>query len=56
MIACICNIIADLIFVAGFDMGATGAAFATIIAQAISVVISLPPLLRREFLWTIEIP
>ena len=41
MIACICNIIADLLFVAGFGMGATGAAWATIIAQAISVVVSL---------------
>lgn len=41
MIACICNIIADLLFVAGFGMGATGAALATIIAQAISVVVSL---------------
>ena len=41
MIACVCNIIADLLFVAGFGMGATGAALATIIAQAISVVVSL---------------
>ena len=58
MIACICNIIADLVFVAGFGMGATGAAFATIIAQAISVVISLliirrkplPFVLKKEFI------
>ena len=41
MIACVCNIIADLLFVAGFGMGATGAALATIIAQAISVIVSL---------------
>ena len=58
MIACICNIIADLVFVAGFGMGATGAAFATIIAQAISVVISLliirrkplPFVFKKEFI------
>ena len=40
-IACVINIIADLIFVAGFDMGAAGAALATVLAQTISVVISL---------------
>ena len=58
MIACICNIIADLIFVAGFGMGATGAAFATIIAQAISVGVSLliirrkplPFVFKKEFI------
>ena len=58
MIACVCNIIADLLFVAGFGMGATGAAFATIIAQAISVIISLliirrkplPFIFKKEFI------
>ena len=39
-IACICNIIGDLIFVSVFGLGATGAAIATVIAQFISVVIS----------------
>ncbi len=40
-IACAFNIIGDLIFVAGFGMGASGAALATVIAQLISVIISL---------------
>ena len=40
-IACVINIIADLVFVAGFDMGAAGAALATVLAQTVSVVISL---------------
>lgn len=46
-IACILNIIGDLIFVGGFNMGVTGVAYATIIAQAISVVLSLFIIKRR---------
>lgn len=38
-IACVSNIIGDLIFVAGFKMAATGAALATVIAQAISIIL-----------------
>lgn len=40
-IACIINIILDLLFIAVLGMGAKGAALATIIAQAASVVLSL---------------
>ncbi len=40
-IACVLNIILDLILVAYFDMGAAGAAIATTIAQGFSVVLSL---------------
>ncbi len=40
-IACIVNIILDLIFVARFDMGASGAGLATVMAQATSVILSL---------------
>ncbi len=40
-IACVCNIIGDLLFVAVFSMGAAGAALATVIAQLVSVIISL---------------
>lgn len=39
-IACVCNILFDLLFVAIFQMGAAGAAFATVIAQAVSVILS----------------
>lgn len=40
-IACVVNIIADLVFVAGFKMHAYGAALATVLAQGVSVVLSL---------------
>ncbi|MBR5684268.1 MAG: MATE family efflux transporter [Ruminococcus sp.] len=39
-IACLFNIIGDLVFVAGFHLGASGAALATVMAQLISVIIS----------------
>lgn len=41
LIACIFNIIGDLALVAGFKLGTTGAALATVAAQFISVIISL---------------
>ena len=40
-IACILNILGDLLLVAVFHMGSAGAALATIFAQAVSVVISI---------------
>ncbi|MBR3830831.1 MAG: MATE family efflux transporter [Muribaculaceae bacterium] len=57
-IACVLNIVGDLIFVALFDMGAAGAAWATVLSQAVSVVISyiiirrmsLPFAFKREFI------
>ncbi len=41
VIACIANILLDFLLVAGFGMGATGAAIATVIAQGISVAACL---------------
>lgn len=46
-IACVVNIIGDLIFVGVFKMAATGAACATVLAQAISVILSLILIRRR---------
>lgn len=40
-IACLVNVVLDLLFVGVFGMNASGAALATIIAQAVSVVFSL---------------
>ena len=40
-IACVLNIAGDLLLVAGFHMGAAGAAIATVLAQAVSVLLSL---------------
>jgi putative MATE family efflux protein len=46
-IACVLNILGDLLLVAVFQMGAAGAALATVFAQAVSVVISLLVIRRR---------
>ncbi len=46
-IACVCNIGLDLLFVVSFQMGAAGAALATVMAQAISVLLSLLLIRRR---------
>lgn len=47
-IACILNIAGDLLLIAGFHMGAAGAALATVFAQAVSVLLSLLIIRRRE--------
>ena len=46
-IACAANIALDLLFVAGFGMGAAGAALATTLSQGLSVVISILIIRRR---------
>ncbi len=53
LIACICNIIGDLVLVAGFGMGTKGAAIATVAAQFISVIISLFLIARKELPFTL---
>lgn len=40
-IACLCNIVGDITLIDGVQMGAAGAAIATVVAQAISVLFSL---------------
>lgn len=47
LIACIVNIAGDLIFVAGFKMAAAGAALATVLAQAVSVILCMLLIRRR---------
>ncbi len=47
-IACVFNMAGDMIFVAGFQMGAAGAALATVMAQAVSVVLSLLIIRKRQ--------
>ena len=41
LIACLVNVALDILFVGGFSMGASGAALATVLAQAASVAFSL---------------
>ena len=47
-IACVLNIFGDLLLVAIFHMGTTGAAIATVFAQAVSVLLSLLIIRRRQ--------
>lgn len=47
-IACVCNIAGDLLLCAGLRMGTEGAAFATVFAQVISVVISFWLISRKS--------
>lgn len=47
-IACVLNILGDLLLVAVFDMGAAGAAIATVFAQAVSVLLSLVIIKHRS--------
>ncbi len=54
-IACVMNILGDLLLVAVFDLGANGAALATISAQAVSVMLSLMILRKREMPFRLNI-
>lgn len=51
-IACVVNIIGDLIFVAVFKMNVAGAAIATVLAQAVSVILSLIIIRRQKLPFT----
>lgn len=53
-IACVLNIVGDLVLVAVFRMGTAGAAIATVFAQAVSVLLSLILIRRRMLPFTIN--
>lgn len=53
-IACVFNIVGDLILCAIFEMGTEGAAIATVFAQVISVLISLHLIRRKELPFTLH--
>ena len=53
-IACVVNIVGDFIFVAIFNWNVVGAALATVIAQAVSVVISLIIMKKKSLPFTIK--
>lgn len=48
LVACIVNIFGDLFLVAGLHMDAAGAALATVLAQALSVVFAVMLLLKKD--------
>jgi putative MATE family efflux protein len=53
-IACAVNIVGDLLFVAGFHMNVAGAALATVLAQMVSVILSLFIIRRRKLPFTMK--
>ena len=53
LVACIINIIGDLVLVAGFHLDAAGAAAATVLAQACSVVFAICILVKKHLPFTI---
>lgn len=54
-IAALINIVLDLIFVAGFNMGAGGAALATVISQALSFILCLIFLIKKKEMFSLNI-
>lgn len=54
-IASVCNVFLDLFFVAVLKMGAAGAAVATVLAQALSVIISLFIIVRMDLPFTFNL-
>lgn len=53
LVACVVNIIGDLLLVAVFRMDAAGAALATVFAQAISVVCAVVMLFKKDLPFTL---
>jgi len=48
-VACVVNIIGDLILVAGFHLDTAGAAIATVAAQAVSVILAIIILKKKNY-------
>lgn len=54
LVACIVNVVGDLVLVAGFHKDAAGAALATVLAQALSVVFAVVLLVKKELPFAIK--
>ena len=54
-IACVVNIVGDLLLVAVFNMNTAGAAIATVLAQAVSVVLSILILRKQKLPFTFSL-
>lgn len=48
LIACIINIVLDLVFIGIFNLGSNGAGMATVIAQSVSVILSLRMIKNKD--------
>ena len=53
-IACVVNIVGDLVLVAGFHLNVVGAALATVGAQAVSVILSIIVILKMDLPFSIH--
>ena len=53
--ACMTNIVLDVIFVMGFDMGVAGAAWATILSQGVSAVLVIMTLCRSPYSYQLHL-
>ena len=51
LIACITNVVLDLVLVAGLKMGALGAAIATVFSQAVSMITCIVVMIRNDFVF-----
>ena len=54
-IACAINVVLDILFVGGFGMSAKGAAIATVISQAISMILCIITLVRSDFVFDFKL-
>lgn len=54
-IACGTNVVLDLLLVGGFGMSARGAAIATVISQAISMILCIITLVRSDFIFDFKL-
>ena len=54
LVACVINVVGDLVLVAGFHLDAAGAAIATVFAQAVSVVCAIVILLKKDLPFKIQ--
>lgn len=55
IVACVINIVLDLVFVGYLKMGAKGAAFATIISQAASMILCIMYLQNTDFMFDFKL-
>jgi len=54
-IACVINVVLDLLLVGAFDMAAEGAAIATVISQAISMILCIFTLIKSDFVFDFKL-
>ena len=56
LVACVINIVGDLLLVGVFGLGAAGAAVATVAAQGVSLLLALAVLRHRDFPFDFKLP